>query len=353
MQDEDDMSLPQSMQALVLRCEGLAETTSGLAVADLGALVALARIAVPTPGPGQVLVRVALASVNPSDLHFLKGEYGQPRRRGTPAGFEGTGTVVAAADGQAAALVGRRVSFLASASGSWAEFALTDAAACVEVDAGVSDDDAAALLVNPLTAVAMIALVAAAGARAVVLTAAGSQLGRMLIDLARERGIAPVAVVRSAGNVAALRAQGAAAVLVSDEPDFAARIDTVLRAERPRVLLDAVGDQIAADIFLAMPAHSRWISYGMLSATGPCLAQMGQFVFSNKRIEGFWLSRWLHAVAGPARAAAAEEVQRHFLNGDWHTQVGARIRLDDALRDLPDALQRPGKVMLVPGADAA
>ncbi len=353
MDEELDMSLPQTMQALVLRHEGFAETTSGLVVADLGALIALERIAVPVPGPGQVLVRVALAPVNPSDLHFLKGEYGQPRQRGTPAGFEGTGTVVAAADARAAALIGRRVSFLASASGSWAEFALTDATACVEVDAGVRDDDAAALLVNPLTAVAMIALVAAAGARAVVLNAAASQLGQMLISLARERGITPIAVVRRGGDEAALRSLGAATVLVSGDPDFATRLDAVLRAERPRVLLDAVGDQTAADIFLAMPAHSRWISYGMLSATGPCLAQMGQFVFSDKRIEGFWLSRWLHAVAGDARVAVTDEVRRHFMSGAWRTQVSARIGLADALCDLPSALARPGKVMLVPCPDAA
>ncbi|MCL4745246.1 MAG: alcohol dehydrogenase catalytic domain-containing protein [Burkholderiaceae bacterium] len=347
------MSRPENMQALVLRQDGFSGTTSGLAITDLDALVALDRIAVPTPGPGQVLIKVALAPVNPSDLHFLKGEYGQPRRRGTPAGFEGTGTVVAAADARAADLVGRRVSFLASASGSWAEYALTDAGACVEVGAGVRDEDAAALLVNPLTAVAMIALVATAGARAVVLTAAGSQLGRMLLGLARERGIAPIAVVRSAGGEASLRALGAAAVLVSGEPEFAARLDAVLRVERPRVLLDAVGDQTAADIFLAMPAHSRWISYGMLSAAGPCLPQMGAFVFSGKRIEGFWLSRWLHTATSDAIAAASDEVQRQFLSGAWHTRVCARVRLGDALRDLPGLLARPGKVMLVPSPHAA
>lgn len=170
MQDEDDMSLPQSMQALVLRCEGLAETTSGLAVADLGALVALARMrAVPTPGPGRSTGPGRVGVGQPVGPALPQGRVWAATPARHAGRFEGTGTVVAAADGQAAALVGRRVSFLASASGFWAEFALTDAAACVEVDAGVSDDDAAALLVNPLTAVAMIALVAAAGARAVVL----------------------------------------------------------------------------------------------------------------------------------------------------------------------------------------
>ena len=58
----------------------------------------LGEIETPVLESGQVLVEMAMAPVNPSDLHFLKGEYGQPRIQGKPAGFEGVGTVVAAGD---------------------------------------------------------------------------------------------------------------------------------------------------------------------------------------------------------------------------------------------------------------
>lgn len=343
------MTLPEKMQALVLRHDGHSRTVGGLAIDNLGDLVALRRIAVPRPSTGQVLIRVALSPVNPSDVHYIRGEYGVPRTRGTPAGFEGTGSVVAAGDGaQAAALIGRRVSFLASASGAWADYALTDAASCVAIDEGLRAEDAAALLVNPLTAVAMIDLAAEAGASAVVLTAAASQLGRFLIPPARARGIAPIAVLRRPDAKAELLALGATQALVGGAPDFAERLATVLRAEKPRILFDAVGDQTSADIFLAMPTHSRWISYGMLSGRGPRLAHMSQFVFSDKRIEGFWLSRWLHAASPEARASAEAEVQRRFLAGEWRTREGDRVALADALEHLPAALGRPGKVMLVP-----
>ena len=75
-----------SMQALVLRHDGFSGRVGGLAIPDLAELLAFERIAVPRAGPGQVLIRVACSPVNPSDLHYIKGEYGQPRRRGTPAG---------------------------------------------------------------------------------------------------------------------------------------------------------------------------------------------------------------------------------------------------------------------------
>lgn len=347
------MAPPEKMRALVLRHGGRSATISSSAVTNLAELLALRRIAVPRPGPRQVLVKVSLSPVNPSDLLYIKGEYGLPRTSGAPPGFEGVGIVITVGDAQASTLVGRRVSFLAGGSGAWAEYALTDTASCVCVADELRDEDAAGLLINPLTAMAMIDLVVDAGANALVLTAAASQLGRMLVPLARDRGIAPIAVLRKPTGEAALRALGAAEVLVSSAPGFAERLRETLRAAKPRILLDAVGDQISAEIFLAMPAHSRWISYGILSAVGPRLADMRQFVFYDKRIEGFWLSRWLRSATPGAHARAVAEAQQRVLTGGWQTQVAARVALEDALRTLPAALGRSGKVMLAPGASCA
>lgn len=336
------------MQALVVRHAGYACAGAETGSNDVVDLVAVQRIAVPRPGPGQVLVRVALSPVNPSDLLYIAGTYGQPRARGTPAGFEGTGVVVEDGDAQAGALLGRRVSFLAGASGAWADYALADATSCVPAPDGLREEDAAALLVNPLTAMAMIDIVVQSGSPAVVLTAAASQLGRMLLALARERGIAALAVLRRPDDAAQLRALGAQEVLVSGAPEFAAQLGAALRAHKPRALLDAVGDQHSADIFVAMPSHSRWIAYGMLAASGPCLPDTRPFVFQAKRIEGFWLSRWLRAAAPVLRERTTRDVHRHFLDGSWRTQVAARVALADALERLPAALALPGKVLLVP-----
>lgn len=343
------MTQPDDMQALVPLQAGYADAPSGAEPAALTDLVALRRIPLPRPGPAQVLVKVALSPVNPSDLLYIAGTYGLPRVRGTPAGFEGTGVVVAMGYPQGTALLrGQRVSFLAGPSGAWAEYALTDAASCVAVADELRDEDAAALLVNPLTAIAMIEIAADADTNALVLTAAASQLGRMLIALARERGIAPIAILRKADAAAQLRELGAAEVLVCSAPDFAERLASALRARRPRILLDAVGDQLAADIFLAMPSHSRWICYGILSSKGPCMPDMRPFVFQGKHLEGFWLSRWLGAAGPEARSRATQEVQQRFLGGTWRTQTAARVPLGDALRSLPAALDLPGKVLLAP-----
>jgi hypothetical protein len=135
-----------------------------------------------------------------------------------------------------------------------------------------------------------------------VLNAAGSQLGRLILGLARDEGLDAIAVIRRPDDRDALRDLGAAEVLVSGEEGFAEAARAALKALKPRVLLDAVGDQVAADLFFAMPSGAAWISYGKMGDEAPRLTQMGQFIFMDKRIEGFWLSTWLpRLVARKAR----------------------------------------------------
>lgn len=339
--------LPRLTPALTLRAGGFASGPVPQVPDSLTPHLALADFALPALRPGQVLIRVALSPVNPSDLFYIQGGYGQPRVAGAPAGFEGCGTVVAT--NGAEALAGRRVAFLGTGSGAWAGHAISDAALCIPLRDDLRDEDGAALIVNPLTAVALIERVRAAGSAACLINAAGSQLGRLMLGLARDEGIAPIAVIRNAALADELRDLGAAEVLVQTAPDFAAAARAAIKAHKPRVLLDAVADQAAADLFFAMPAGAVWVNYGKLSDAAPRLDQMGQFIFMDKRIEGFWLSRWLPAANPERRAAVVARVQERFVTGRWQTRVAARLGLDQALDGILPALATgAGKVMIAP-----
>lgn len=339
------MTLPSTMKALILRHDGYAAEGAGEMPDDLTPYLDLAELPVPAPREGQVLVRVIRAAVNPSDLMFVSGQYGQPRKAGVPAGFEAMGEVVAGDT----PLLGQRVSFFGAGSGTWAEHALADARMMIPLRPDVSDADAAGLIVNPLTAMAMIDIAQQDGSGALVLTAGGSQLGKLMIGLARDRGLAPIPVVRRADQSEALKALGAAEVLVSTAPDFASRLRDVVAANGPRILLDAVADQVAADLFFAMPRGARWICYGRLSAEPPRLGAMGQFIFMGKRIEGFWLSSWLRETPPDRVAALVADIQDRFASGAWRTDVSAVLPLSEALDRFPAAVAvKDAKLQIAP-----
>ena len=290
-----------------------------------------------------------MASVNPSDLHFIKGEYAQPRRKGVPAGFEGCGDVVAAGAG-AEGLMGKRVAFAVSqnGSGAWAEYALTDAATCIPLRSGVSDIDGSAQIVNPLTAMAMVDIAAAEGG-AFVISAATSQLGKLMISLAKDMNLQVIALVRRDQAVAPLKELGATEVLVTTDPDFATHFTKISHTYKPRIFLDAVSDKISETVFTLMPNNARWICYGILGTAAPVLTQMGQFIFMGKRIEGFWLRNWMRNTPSADKARVVGEVQARFADGRWKTDVAATLRLDEVIDGLADATKlTDGKVIITP-----
>ncbi len=340
-------TLPETMFAVIQTHEGYSGEATGPTLDKASDWLAKAELPVPAPGPGQVLIRLRASSVNPSDIHFIKGEYGQPRVKGAAAGFEGCGDVVATGDG-AEALQGQRVAFVAAGSGAWAEYVVTQAQMCIPLRPDISDEDGAAQIVNPMTAMAMVDIARGAG-EAFIVSAATSQLGKLMCSLGRDLGLKPIALVRRAEAVEPLKEQGAAEVLVTTDPGIIEQFAALSRELKPRVFLDAVADQLSEQIFCNMPNGARWVCYGKLSPELPKLTQSGQLIFMNKRIEGFWLTQWMMNTPPADQMRVVGEVQARFADGRWKTDVSERLNLKNVVSGLADALKKSdGKVIITP-----
>lgn len=345
------MTLPARMKALLQKHDGYATDHSGVVLEAMAPYVEPGEVGVPEPGEGQLLIKVRLAAVNPSDVMFIKGLYGQPRQMGRPPGFEGVGEVVAAGAGkEAQALIGKRVAFATgkSGSGSWADYAIADVRSAIPVIDQLRDEDAAAFIVNPLTALAMFDLVREEGAKSFVLSAAASQLSKLMMRAAKDEGFRPIALVRRDDD-GHLANAGAAHVLNTTAPDFEAKLAAVLKEEKPRVFLDAVTGKMAATVFNAMGRGARWVVYGRMDSGTTVIPEPGQLIFMGKRIEGLWLTEWMRVTPAERKAAVVMEAQKRFADRRWQTDVTAIVPMAEAMERLPAELQKPdGKVFLAP-----
>ncbi|MEO0678044.1 MAG: zinc-binding dehydrogenase, partial [Pseudomonadota bacterium] len=340
--------MAQDMQALLLREGGFASTEGfvGNQLERPGDVLELGQVPRPRLKPGQILVQVRRAAVNPSDIAFVQGFYGQPRVAGAPAGFEGVGTVVEAGTGlMARALKGRDVGFYVTpdGSGSWGEYAVTQAALALPLKKGVEDRDAAGLIVNPVTAAAMLELVKPG--EAFVFSAAASQLGKLVASLAKDQRKKMIALVRREAPMAGLTDLGARYVLNESEAGFDAALAELCKAQKPRIFIDAVAGPASAKVHRAMGKGARWVIYGKLDAALPEILDPGEMIFLGKVIEGFWTTEWARKTSFLRKMKVFNDVQNRFRGGRWTTDVSAELPMAHAIERLPQALAQPdGKV---------
>jgi NADPH2:quinone reductase len=297
---------------------------------------------------GQVLVKVAAAPIHPADIAFVNGFYGIRRPPPTVPGLEGGGVVVESNAGLYGRwLVGKRVACTATSegTGTWAEYVACDAAFCAPLPAEVTAAQSSMMLVNPLTACSFVSI---AKGRNFVQTAAASALGRMVARLAARRGLSVINVVRRQEQVDALRAEGAAHVLSSTDPDFDAMLKERVHQLDAKLAFDAIGGETSARIVAALPKGGRVVVYGGLSGEDARIS-LPDVIFNGKGIDGYWVP--LHmAKTGRLEALRMIGTIRRHATTIFASKVIEQLPLErfaDAL-----VLQREraseGKVLLVP-----
>jgi NADPH2:quinone reductase len=318
----------------------------------------VAEVPLPRPGPGEVLVKVFASPVNPSDLMFMIGNYGFKKPLPATPGFEGSGTVVETGSGfMAKFMKGRRVACAAAdpkiSGGMWAEYVVTSAQFCIPLSKNVEMEHAATMLVNPLTAWALMAIARDGGHRAAVQTAAASALGRMVIRLGQRFGLPVINVVRRAEQVELLRSMGAEHVLNSSDPNFDDELRKTCHKLGATIAFDAVAGEMSGRVLRAQPHGGRLLVYGGLSLKGMEI-DPESLIFEGKHLEGFWLSAWLRGRNLLSQLRVARQVQQ-LLSGDLKTEIRARLPLEKAAKGLAQysADMTAGKVLIVPGAAQA
>lgn len=299
----------------------------------------------PTPGPGQVRVRVEAAGVNFVDTYERSGAYkvAFPFRPGK----EGAGLVEAVGEGVTATSVGQRVAWTRG-PGSYATHTLVDAEQTVPVPEGVNAEQAAALLLQGMTAhyLALDTFPLQAGQRCVVHAAAGG-VGLLLTQLARLRGAEVLAVVSTPQKAQLAREFGAHEVFLSSD-DWAGQV----RAHTGGAGVDVVYDSVGRDTFehslAAVRPRGMVVLYGQASGPVPpldpqVLAARGSIFLTRPKLDHYTLTRT--ELLGRAEALFSLVQQ-----GQLRVHVAQRFPLAQAAaaHQALEGRQLSGKVLLVP-----
>ena len=311
--------------------------------------LSLAEVEVAAPGSDEVVVRVEAAPVNPSDLGLLIGpaDLSTARAGGTadnptliadispagmramgarmdeslPVGNEGAGVVIAAGDSPAAqALLGKTVACLGGEM--YSQYRKLHVSQCLLLPDGTSARDGASCFVNPLTALSFPETMRMEGHKALVHTAAASNLGQMLNKICIEDGVDVVNIVRKEEQAEILRKIGAKYIVNSSSETFMEDLIDALAATGATLGFDAIGGgSLAGRILIAMEAainrtakeysrygsatHKQVYIYGRLDVSQTVLPASVGMAWG---VGGYLLTPFLQKVGAEARERMRQRV---------------------------------------------
>jgi NADPH:quinone reductase-like Zn-dependent oxidoreductase len=303
----------------------------------------------PKPGPGQVRVRLIASPINPSDTMVVEGRYGVlPTLPATP-GFEGVGVVDEAGPGLMGRLVvGKRVVVINNKGGNWAEYAVIPWKQARPLPDDIPDDQAATFFVNPATALAMVRhVLKVPKGEWLLLSAAGSTLGKMIVKLGRHDGFKTLCVVRRSEAKKELVDLGADAVVSSSEGPVPEQVRRVAGAAGPRYALDPIGGEAGTEIFRSLGPGGRLIVYGSLTGE-PIQVDPRSLISSRTSVEGFWLGHWMAERSIPGALLLFREIAALIRRGVLSADIGKSYPLEQVRDAVQEAAQvgRGGKVLL-------
>ncbi len=308
---------------------------------------------VPEPGPDEARVRMLATPVNPSDLLYVRGLYaGVQAQFPAPAGFEGVGIVDALGPGAEDLACGQRVSVVNGQGGNWAEYSLVPARDLIPVAADVPDEQAASFVINPASAILMLRHVLAVPRGEWLLqSAAGSQIGRMMIKLAKHAGISTINIVRRRESIAELKELGADAVIVSTGRPIDEQVRDITGPEGVRYAVDPVAGETGTQMFKALHEEGRMLVYGSLTGQPIRVGEDPRYTLAGRRVlEVFWLGYWLPRLEKQARQQLTDAIAGLIRDGTLETAPGRRYSLDEigAAVTQAESVGKQGKVLLTP-----
>ena len=282
---------------------------------------------VPTPGPGEIRVRMVLSPIHNHDLWTIRGEYGVKPALPAIGGTEALGVVDLLGEGVTAPALGQRVT--GSAVNTWAEYFVARAATVIPAPDAISDEVACQLAAMPLSAMMALEELGVQPGQWMIQNAATGAVGKTLAMIAKARGVHVVSVVRRAAGVAELAALGIDNAISTAEPGWQKRVKDMTGGAPIVAALDSVGGEESGQLLHMLAEGGQLMTFGAM-ANKPMVVNPGDLIFKQATIKGFWAAK---LGSGPRRGEiprAIGELVRLAASGALNLTVEKAFPLDEA-----------------------
>jgi NADPH:quinone reductase len=334
---------------------GVPQSMSAIEIAQPGApeVLRLVQRPIPTPGPGEVLIRVTGAGVNRPDVMQRQGAYPPPPGVTDIPGLEVAGEIVGIGGGVAPSTVGERVCALI-AGGGYAQYAVAPAVQCLPVPNHVTVEEAAALPETFFTVYLNVFERGALGPGDSLLVHGGaSGIGTTAILLAKAQGSRVFATAGSARKCEACRALGADRAINYREEDFVAAVQDATNGQGVQVILDMVGGSYVGRNVAAAAVEGRIALIALLGGARSEI-DLRPILIKRLKLMGATLRPQSVEAKGMLAQALLSKVWPWFASGRLHAPpIYARFPLAEAWRahQLMESDEHIGKILLQVGAE--
>ena len=301
------------------------------------------------PGPDEVVFDVLAFPINPADMGFCKGTYRlKPPLPATP-GAECVGRVIAVGAGVKHVKTGDLVINLQREN--WAQRRRVKGDDAIPLPAGIDLRQAAMVRINPPTAQLMLSdFVELKAGDWVIQNVANSAVGRLLIVLARQRGLRTVNIVRRPDLAGELKALGAD-VVIADGEGLAARVASGTGNAAIKLGVEAIGGAATGRLVECVATDGTVVHYGSMSGEDPKVGR-SNFTYRGVRLTGFMLGRFLARRSPEKIRAIYADLAGQVMAGMLSAPVDTVYPIDKIKEALAHADKggRNGKILVAPNS---
>lgn len=262
----------------------------------------------------EVLVKMLMAPVNPSDINMIEGTYFLKPSLPAVVGNEGVGEVMEVGSSVKALKTGDWVIPAQAGFGTWRTHTVTEEAGLRKISNDIPALSAATIAVNPCTAYRMLKdFVQLKPGDVVIQNASNSAVGQSVIQIAKAWQVKTVNIVRNRDNLnelvdqlKSLRADHVVTEEFSRTPDMKSLVKSL--GSPPKLAFNGVGGKSATELLRHLGPKGVMVTYGGMSRQ-PVIVPTGVFIFKEVRAVGYWNSQWNEDNAdSPEREKMFEEL---------------------------------------------